>query len=207
MGELCAQVLGVVHGAGEDEAAFEGGEELVCERGEIDRDRRRMRPDGRFELLQQAGSPVADRGGDQVVFAICGELTLVDEGDEQATGLGGGDLVRRLLEVAHEGHELLGGVVAVGFGEGHEVGEHLLVGGGVAFEQRTAELVLGREVVEERALAGRRLREHGVPGSAATAARSPRSRSSRAPSPVPRSTATPKRRQRLKDELMAAVRA
>lgn len=52
VGELCAQVAGVVHGAGQDESAFEGGEDLVGERSQVDRDGRRMQLSGRFELLQ-----------------------------------------------------------------------------------------------------------------------------------------------------------
>ena len=162
VGELRAQVSGVVHGAGEDESAFERGEDLVGEGGQVDRDGRRMQLGGCFELLQQPGPPVADRGGDEVVVAVAGELALVDERDEQATRLGGGELVGGLLEVAHEGDELFGWVVALGLGGGHEVVEHALVGGGVALEEGASEVVLGREVVKERALRGRRLREDRV---------------------------------------------
>ena len=49
--ELCAEMARVMHGAGEDEPAFERGEDLVGERGQVDRDGRRMHPGGRVELL------------------------------------------------------------------------------------------------------------------------------------------------------------
>jgi hypothetical protein len=38
---------------------------------------------GCFKLFQRPGSPVADRRGDEVVFAVAGEVVLVDEGDEE----------------------------------------------------------------------------------------------------------------------------
>jgi hypothetical protein len=83
MGEVCGQMFRVVQGAGEYESASERGEDLVGEGVQVDRDSSRMYPRGCFELLQQPGSPVADRRGDEVVFAVAGEVVLVDEGDEE----------------------------------------------------------------------------------------------------------------------------
>ena len=70
--------------------------------------------------------------------------------------------VRGPLEVAHEGDELFGWVLAFGLGGGHEVVKHALVCRGVELEQRTSEVVPGREVVEKRALSGRRPGQDGV---------------------------------------------
>ena len=111
-----------------------------------------MRPGGCLELVQQPSSPVLDRPGDGVVFAVAGELALVDEGDEETPRLGGGEVGGGVLEVPDEGHELFGRVVALGLGVGQGVVEHGLVRGGVALDKRASELVLGGEVVKERAL-------------------------------------------------------
>ena len=115
-----------------------------------------------FELLEQPLSPVADGVGDQVAGAVAGELALIDEGDEQAARLGGGELGGDLLEMPDERDELLGRVVGLGLGGGHELLEQALVGRGVPLEQGKPELVLGTKVVEEASLAGRRLGDHGV---------------------------------------------
>jgi hypothetical protein len=72
--------------------------------------------------------------------------------------------------VANEGYDLFGWVVALGLGDGHEVLEHALVGGGVALEQGTAEVVLRREVMKERAFGGRRLGEYRVDAGGGEAA-------------------------------------
>ena len=122
----------------------------------------RMRPGRGFELLEQPLSPLADGVGDQIAEAVAGELALIDEGNEQAARLGGGELGGDLLEAPDEGDELLGRVLGLGLGGGHELLEQALVGRGVPLEQSKPKLVFGMKVMEEASLAGRRLRDHGV---------------------------------------------
>lgn len=114
-----------------------------------------------FEFLEQPLSPVANGAGDHVV-AGGGELAFVDEGDEQAARLGGGELGGDLLETPEERDELFGRVLALGLGRVHEVLEQALVGRGVPLEQGKPERALGAKVVEAAPLAGRRLGDHGV---------------------------------------------
>ena len=86
------------------------------ERAQVDVQGRRVCPGGGLELLQQAGSPELDRGGDQVVVAVDRELGLVEDGHEEAARLCRRERAGRALEVADQGQELFGAVVALGLG-------------------------------------------------------------------------------------------
>ena len=114
------------------------------------------------QLLCETLAPGEDGVDDDVVRAVLEELLLEDVRDVQTARLLRGHLVGGILESADELNDLHRRVVTRRLRLGHELLEERDIARGIAFDESAREVVLAREVVEERALARLALREDRV---------------------------------------------
>jgi hypothetical protein len=152
-GELSAHEVGVAHCTREHERAFERREHVVGDVVGSDGGSRRVHDRSFAKLLGEALAPCEHGAGDHVVRPVLEELAIEDVRDVQAARLLRDHLVGGILEHADERHDLGRRIVARGLGAGHELLEERDVARRVPLDEGPRQVMLGGEVVQERALA------------------------------------------------------